>query len=499
MAGSRLGAVPFRAALIFYAISVSAAYGQSQTNVQFDQTGDPAIRTEAGWAALGTRNYDRAREDFIVALRSNPNFFEARRGLARTEAAQGRYREALSLIEPLRAVSPSFMLDQAVLLLLDDQPDQALAVIDGARDWAQSRASKRDGGRVRPDFTKALHMLRGDVLYRMGGYDAALDEFEAANEVIEGADAWRAIGDSHDALGALNVAKEAYTRALELRRFDGTAYQRRARARYLSGDVSGALKDYAEAQVGLDESVGLLSEMAETFMAAGSYGDAISVLNRLLSKVQGDPAREKPVRWHLASALVQAGRPRAAEKQLALIEPWDGYDVPMLFMRGRANFAMGDFARSRAYFTEALRLRRGDPRLLYNRGLATLREGHIERALDDFGEGLKRAPQSSEIRNAIGIVKLYQGNYEDGMLLYDAGVARNPSNPRPLIQRSRAHRSIGEPKEALADAEDALRLDPASSDAAVAAAHALLDLERPQRAFEYADRLIKSQARRRAA
>jgi len=219
MAGSRLGAVPFRAALIFYAISVSAAYGQSQTNVQFDQTGDPAIRTEAGWAALGTRNYDRAREDFIVALRSDPNFFEARRGLARTEAAQGRYREALSLIEPLRAVSPSFMLDQAVLLLLDDQPDQALAVI-------------------RPDFTKALHMLRGDVLYRMGGYDAALDEFEAANEVIEGADAWRAIGDSHDALGALNVAKEAYTRALELRRFDGTAYQRMPKRRSASTNPS---------------------------------------------------------------------------------------------------------------------------------------------------------------------------------------------------------------------------------------------------------------------
>jgi len=70
----------------------------------------------------------------------------------------------------------------------------------------------------------------------------------------------------------------------------------------------------------------------------------------------------------------------------------------MLFMRGRANFAMGDFARSRAYFTEALRLRRGDPRLLYNRGLATLREGHIERALDDFGGHRDREAVSGKLR-----------------------------------------------------------------------------------------------------
>lgn len=483
-----------RAAIAFcFGVFVFAGHpSYAQSFVNPEQRFDPSSLTEAGNGALGTRDYERARENFLAALNIDPGFKEAQRGLARAEMGLGRYQEAEMHIGPLRDVSPGYRLDGAALLLVSGRTDQALAEIDKARVEAQSHASQRDGGQIGREFLKKMHMLRGDTLYRLGGYDAALAEYESAGKVMSGADVWRAIGDVHLAVGSPETALGAYSEALSLRRFDSTAYQRRARVKFQMGDVEGALDDYAEAELGLNETPALLGEMAETYIAAGAYGSAVSTLNRLLVLVEKDPVSARIVRWNLASALIERGTPREAERKLAEIGEWPGMEVPMLFLQARARFGQGDYQSAHQLLSQALRLKQGDPSLLYNRGLAALRAGHIERALDDFGEGLKNAPQSTEIRDAIGKVRLYQGQLDEGLLIYNVGVERNPADPQPRIQRARALLAINMPEAALEDAQNAAKLDPSSVAAAGVASSALLDLDRPEDALGYADRLIQS-------
>ena len=489
----------FALAFLLSSVALPAAptLAQSNAGAAFATQRDPVLLNEAGWAAIRTRNYEKAKSDFDAALAAEPNMLEARRGMARAFAGLGSLDEAFRIIEPLREVSPVFMLENASLLLVAERPERALAEIDRAMRWAGERAQRIEGGRIGRRFEKRAAMLRGDALYMLGGYDAALEQFELAHRIVPGAASWRAIGDSFMAMNRLPEAHDAYSEALKLRPSDGLAFQRRARVRAIEGDTEGAIADYAGAELSLADNRSFLAEYSETLLEAQAYGDGVAALNRLLPLTKNDPNAGRAVRYHLASALIEAGRLREAEDQIALIDGWKGMEVPILFQRGRAKFGLGDFQQSYNIFSAALEIRRGDPTLLYGRGLASLRMGNIERALDDLAEASVRAPQDSRIRDAIGQIKLYQGRTDEGIAFYNAGVAAHRDDPAPLIQRARAYLSIGKAEAALADADSALALDPDAPDAAVVAATAYLQLGDPAESLRYSDRLIASRTRKR--
>lgn len=473
------------------------AHAQTGASSAFSSGRSSVLLNEAGWAAVAARNYEKARADFLSALEADPLMLDAKRGLARASAGLGQVAEAIRIIEPLREVSPVFMLESASLMLVDGRPEQAFSEIGTALKWAGDRSLKTEGSRVGRRFEKRALMLRGEALYMLGGYEAALEQFEIAHRIVPSASSWRAIGDTHMAMGDLTAAQDAYSEALTLRRYDGMAFQRRARVRALTGDTEGAIADFSEAQVSLDENRSLLAEYSETLLQAQAYGDAVTALNRLLPRTKGDEAAERAVRYHLASAMIEAGRLREAEQQIALIGDWKGMEVPLLFQRGRAKFGLSEFEQAYKIFSAALEMRRGDPTLLYNRGLASLRMGNVERALDDLAEASVRAPQDARIRDAIGQIKLYQGKADEGIAFYNAGVAAHRDDPAPLVQRARAYLSIGKADAALGDANRALELDPDSPDAAAAAAAAHLQLGNPAESLRYSDRLIASRTRKR--
>jgi len=458
---------------------------------------DPYLLTQSGIASLGAQRYEAALGYFDEALLRNPGYLEAQAGKARALAGIGKFTEALAITSRLSTLEPKFKLDDATILLLVKRPERALQQIDAAALAIRGSDELSVAMTKNGEFYQRVHYLRGEAYYMMQGYEQAGAAFALARSLGAGSPAIRGIGDAYVAIDDLGAAKKAYDDALAHRRHDGLAYHRRARVRFLLGDLEGALEDFGEAEVYLDNSREFLAQYAEALIAADNYSKAAIVLNRLLRVARGDPDYQRIVRYHLATTLIDADRPRDAEIELSAIEDWSEIAVERHFQRGRARFAMRDFTGAIRYFDSALALRRGDPKLLYNRGIAWLRLNEVEKALNDLSNAAVRDPSNATIRDAIGRIRLSRGEYQEALAFYDAAVKAHPSEVQPLIQRANAYLSTGDAAGALKDAERALDIEPRNMDAAAAAASALLALDRPAESLDYAERLVGSVSRQK--
>ncbi len=478
-------------------VAILAGLAGSPATAQQGTTTDPYILTQSGNASLGAQRYDAALGYFEDALREDPGYLEASAGKARALAGIGKFDEALAITGRLSNVEAKYKLDHATILLLVKQPERALQQIDSAAQIIAGDDEPSVAMTKNRDFYRRALYLRGESYYMMQGYKRAGADFELSRSLGAGSPSLRGIGDTYFAMKDLPAAEAAYSKALSHRKHDGLAYHRRARVRHLRGDLEGALSDFGEAEVYLDSSRDFLAQYAEALIAAGNYSDAVNILNRLLRVARNDPAYQRIVRYHLASALIDAGRPRDAEVELSAIEDWSEIAVERQFQRGRARFITRDYAGAIRYFDNALALRRGDPEILYNRGITWLRLNEVEKALNDLSEAAVRDPGNSRIRDAIGRIRLSRGEHEAALAFYDAAVKAHPSEIQPLIQRANAYLSTGNAKGALEDAEKALRIDRANMDATAAAARALLALDRPDEALDKAQLLVRSVSKKK--
>ena len=455
---------------------------------------EPFLITQSGWASLGAQRYDAALSHFENALSQNPSNLSARAGRARALAGLGQVSEALAITSRLSTIAPQYKLEDAAILLIADQPERALQQIDSATAEilrTGDRATVQSENQV---FFGRAYYLRAEAMYMMKGFERAGADFALSLKFDPGSPALRGVGDTYFALQDLPAAENAYSQAIRERKHDGTAYHRRARVRYLQGDLEGSLADFKEAEVYLEGGREFLSQYAEALIEAKNHSEAVPILTRLMRASEGDADYQRIVRYNLASALIDAGRPRDAQAELAALEGWNEIADERQFQLGRARFAASDFAGAIRYFDSALALRPGDPDILYNRGIAWLRLSEVEKALNDLSEAAVRAPGNARIRDAIGRIRLSRGEYDEALAFYDAAVKAHPEQADPLIQRAHAYLSTGNTTGALEDAEAALKLKPNNLEASAAAARALLAKDRPGDSLAYAQRLVDSES-----
>ena len=455
---------------------------------------EPYLLTQSGWASLGAQDYDAALSRFDQALESNPSNLSAQAGRARALAGLDKLAEALAITNRLSNLAPEYKLEDAAILLLANRPERALQQVDSAATALLKTGEEKQVRNANRDFFAKVHYLRGEALYMMQGYKRAGFSFAMAREMGAGAPSLRGIGDSYLAMNDLVEAEDAYSSAIRLRKHDGTAFHRRARVRYLRGDLEGALADFKEAEVYLEGGREFLAQYAEALLKAQNHAEAVPILVRLIKVAQDDEAYTRIVRYHLASALIDAGRPRDAEAELARLDGWSEVAVELQFQRGRARFASGDFKTAIRYYDEALKRRPGDPDLLYNRGISWLRLTEVEKALNDLSEAAVRAPGDARIRDAIGRIRLSRGEYEEALAFYDAAVKTHPEKADPLVQRANAYLSTGNVTGALDDATRALKIEPGNLQATAAAARALLAQDRSRESLDYARQLVNSES-----
>jgi tetratricopeptide (TPR) repeat protein len=201
------------------------------------------------------------------------------------------------------------------------------------------------------------------------------------------------------------------------------AYAMRGDILRRAGEWELALSDYDRYLDAEPEAVQALMNRADVKIKLGDEAGALEDLNRVL-ELDETRARAYRDRAGLRVALHRDFEGALADSSRAI--ELDGTDAGAFVNRGSARFNLGDMAGAEADCRRALKLNPDQTEAIYNLGLALAAQGELEEAEPLFTRALQVA-----------------------------------ESPRLLLHRAIARVRLERPKDAIADLDRALELDPA--------------------------------------
>jgi serine/threonine protein kinase len=149
--------------------------------------------------------------------------------------------------------------------------------------------------------------------------------------------------------------------------------------------------------------------------------------------------------------------PRPAADPVAGPTPQELAVAP--FERGDLAFQQGDYDRSVAEYTEALRLTPHDAVAIHNRGNAHNKAGRFQNALADYDQAIALDPGNPLFYfNRGNLWNFALARYDKALDDYDHVLALDPADYRALMNRGKVHDKLGHYPQAQADIDLARRL-----------------------------------------
>jgi tetratricopeptide (TPR) repeat protein len=130
---------------------------------------------------------------------------------------------------------------------------------------------------------------------------------------------------------------------------------------------------------------------------------------------------------------------------------------------GLAEVEFGELSSAINWYDSALLTIQGDPDIFVNRGIAREKSNDTEGALRDFRRALQIDPKHALAKQHLGAL-VKGANPDSSRALLDAAIDDNPNLPMAYAERGFARMEKGLYKEALADYNEAIRLDPAEEE-----------------------------------
>lgn len=126
---------------------------------------------------------------------------------------------------------------------------------------------------------------------------------------------------------------------------------------------------------------------------------------------------------------------------------------------GDVYFNKGEYEKAAVEYSEDLKFKPNDVRMLYNRGRANEEQGNYEEAKSDFEKALEVEPNNFQVLLSLANVHYNQKNYTNA-LLYADQAAEIPGAPAMAsFMKARALHQIGKPEEALKAYGNAISVD----------------------------------------
>jgi tetratricopeptide (TPR) repeat protein len=138
----------------------------------------------------------------------------------------------------------------------------------------------------------------------------------------------------------------------------------------------------------------------------------------------------------------------------------------------------GRYPEAIEHFTEALRLRPGDPDVHANLGLAYVGTGDLVAAATAYRLALAAEPQNADLHVRLAELEDERGNLEQVAYHYREALRLGPDNAQRHTRLGVALAGLGRSEEAVAEYRQALKLDPTLADAHNNLGAALADMGR---------------------
>jgi tetratricopeptide (TPR) repeat protein len=374
--------------------------------------------------------------DFDRALEASPNLFWAHFFRAAAYRSLGNNPAARNDLTACIRVRPAFPWSYVLRGFLAMQAKDAAGA---ARDLDAALARAGGDGLVR----YAVHANRGALLIQTGQVDRALAELDRAVNLrpelhharVSLAEAHQRRGDFRRALAQLNAAVARQPKMADL-------YRQRARLHLKLHDQAAGLAD-------LDQAVRLGQGGAPRLLAA----DQVERGRLLYDAGRYEQARQ---------ACVEAGKAQP------------GY-APAIRLEAEALLQLKRYKEAAAAFERYQRADRArlDANLFHKQALAYLEAGDLAAALHCCTQGLARQPASAELHALRGWALLMKEAPKPAQEDFAAALKLDPKNAEAFSGRGMARAALGQHRQAVQDAEQAVALEPRSNRTLYSAARIL--------------------------
>ncbi|MHB9117883.1 MAG: tetratricopeptide repeat protein [Burkholderiales bacterium] len=143
-------------------------------------------------------------------------------------------------------------------------------------------------------------------------------------------------------------------------------------------------------------------------------------------------------------------------------------DANVYSNRAAIYLLIGKFDKAQADISEALRLEPSDAKALYNQGALYMQEGRNDEALKQFTDMISRGVGvNKNVYGMRAVIYLKQGKTKEALADLNQAIALDPNYYDAYMNRGTANGMLGHVKEALTDFDQAITLNPNSADAHV--------------------------------
>lgn len=192
-----------------------------------------------------------------------------------------------------------------------------------------------------------------------------------------------------------------------------------------------------------------------------------------------------------ALALAQTGEYEQAIADYTSALQINPSDANIYSNRAAIYLLLGAYDRAQADLNEALKLEPENPKVQYNQGALYLKQGANDKALEHFsGMISKSIGATKDVFGSRAVIYLKRGQINEALADLDQAIKLDPNFYDGHMNRGTANAMLGRSKEALADFDQALKLNPNSADARINRAIILINLARPKDALLDADNAV---------
>ncbi len=366
------------------------------------------------------------------------------------------------------------LVSQAEALLLDEQPVEALAILEHAR-------------ALEPHHGWVM-LFRGVALGQLGRLEEAIDELlvaadEHADDIDIQVDAARHLSLLEQHQDALICAN----RAVELEADDSGAHAARAEALERMTRIEEAIPNREEALALDPEDTDSRYFLAVDLCDTGRYDEAYNTAEPLFAQF---PEDADIVRLH-GACLSYLGRHQEALTLWAELERLEGVTANLLHNRASTLDVLGRHEEALVTINECIAMEPEQALNYYTRGMIQEKRLAEREALDDYLTALQRdphhldaainmvelatimnampamltridellipEPNSAELLYARGRLQVEMGDFEEGIKTIEQAVCREPSLGIAWYTLSMLYGSVGEADETIITVDRALR------------------------------------------
>ena len=238
-----------------------------------------------------------------------------------------------------------------------------------------------------------------------------------------------------------------YTKIIELKPKDASAYNMRGRAWYRIGNYDKAIADYTKAIEFNPMNDAYYSNRGYAWFEKEDYDRAITDY-------------KKAIELNPKNAEYNDTLKRAMSKKAEQVAAKKEKDATVYNKRGIAWYEKKNYDKAIADFTKAIELNPRDDVLYHNRGNAWYRKGNYDKAIANYTKAIELNPKDDDYYNMRGIAWYEKKNYDKAIADFTKAIDLNPKEGAYYHNRGDAWFNKEDYDRAIANFTKAVELDP---------------------------------------